>query len=154
MSTDGVRANRRGRILERFVANILDNQGYEHIRPAYLIFAMREMQQPVYAQQVEIGRDIYGKRRRVDFLLFNPHRHPNGLVIQCKWQKTSGSVEEKFPFEVQSITQGEFETVIILDGGGYSTGAEQWLRSQAGRNRLRHVFSQREFEQFASRGSL
>ena len=136
------------------MAEELDDLGYERISPAYLIFAMRDMQQPIYAQQVEIGRDIYGKNRRVDILLFNPHKHPNGLVIQCKWQASSGSVEEKYPYEVLSIAQGEFDTIIVLDGGGYTAGAEQWLRSQAGQNRLRHVFNQGEFQRFASRGSI
>ncbi len=119
-----------------------------------LIFPMRDMGQAVYARQVEVGRDIYGKVRRVDFLLFHPYRHPNGLVIQCKWQASSGSVEEKYPFEVLSIQQGEFDAIIVLDGGGYSQGAEAWLRGQAGRNRLKHVFSQGEFQRYASRGSI
>ena len=154
MTTGGARANRRGRRLEQFVAEELDDLGYELIWPPFLIFAMREMEQPVYAQQVESGRDIYGKTRRVDFLLFHPYRHPNGLVIQCKWQASSGSVEEKYPYEVLSIAQGEFDTLIVLDGGGYTAGAEQWLRSQAGRNRLKHVFNQGELQRFASRGSI
>ena len=136
------------------MAEELDDLGYELIWPSFLILAMRDMEQPVYAQQVEIGRDIYGKTRRVDLLLFHPYRHPNGLVIQCKWQASSGSVEEKYPYEVLSIAQGEFDTIIILDGGGYTAGAEQWLRGQAGRNRLKHVFNQGEFQRAASRGSI
>ena len=92
--TSGRRAVRRGRQLERFVAEELEDVGYELIWPSMLIFPMRDMGQPVYAQQVEVGRDIYDKFRKVDFLLFHPYRHPNGLVIQCKWQASSGSVEE------------------------------------------------------------
>ncbi len=152
--TSGRRANRRGRQLERFVAEELQEIGYERIQPPVLIFAMRDMGQPVYASQVEVGRDIYAKTRRVDFLLFHPYKYPLGLVIQCKWQASSGSVEEKYPFEVLSIQQGEFDTIIVLDGGGYSDGAEQWLRGQAGKNRLKHVFSQGEFQRFLSRGGL
>ena len=154
MTTSGQRANRHGRILERFVAEELDDAGYECVWPPVLIFAMRDLGQPVYARQVEVGRDIYGKVRRVDFLLFHPYRHPNGLVIQCKWQASRGSVEEKYPYEVLSIGQGEFDALIVLDGGGYSQGAEQWLRGQAGKNRLRHVFNQGELQRFISRGGL
>ena len=90
--TSGRRAVRRGRQLERFVTEELEDVGYELIWPSMLIFPMRDMGQPVCAQQVEVGRDIYGKTRKVDFLLFHPYRHPNGLVIQCKWQASSGSV--------------------------------------------------------------
>ena len=71
-----------------------------------VVFAMREMEQPIYTKQCEVGRDIYGKNRRVDFLLYHPRKWPQSLVIQCKWQASSGSVEEKYPFEVLSIQQG------------------------------------------------
>ena len=140
--------------LSEFVSEELDELGYERIWPAMLIFPMRDMGQAVYSEQVEVGRDIYGKVRRVDFLLFHPYRHPNGLVIECKWQASRGSVDEKYPFNVLNIQQGEFDTIIVLDGGGYSPGAEQWLRSQAGKNRLKHVFSMDEFQRYASRGSI
>lgn len=136
------------------MSGMLEDHGYEFIWPAGLVFAMRDMGQPVYTKQVDVGRNIYGKERRVDFLLFHPTRHPNGLVIQCKWQASGGSVDEKYPFEVLCINAGEFDTIIVLDGGGYSVGAEQWLRSQAGRNRLKHVFNQGEFQRFTSRGNL
>lgn len=49
---------------------------------------------------------------------------PDGLVIQCKWQASSGSVEEKYPFEVLNIQKDEYPTIIVLDGGGYSKGSE------------------------------
>ncbi len=40
------------------------------------------------------------------------------LVIQCKWQVSTGSVEENYPFQVLSIQLNEFDTIIVLDGGG------------------------------------
>ena len=154
MSNGGSRANKRGNRLELSTAEIIEDAGYEYIWPPYLIFAMREMGQAIYARQVVIGRDIYAKERKVDFLLFHPLRHPNGLVIQCKWQASGGSVDEKYPFEVLSIQQSEFDSIIVLDGGGYSKGAETWLRGQAGNNRLKHVFSLGDLQRYASRGSL
>ncbi len=147
-------ANRTGSRLEQFVEGLLDDAGYEAIWPSALFFAMRELEQPICARQCEVGRDIYGKNRRVDFLLYHPRKWPTSLVIQCKWQASSGSVEEKYPFEALSIQQGEYPAVILLDGGGYSKGAEQWLKSQAGRGQLRHVFNQGEFQRFVSRGEL
>ena len=148
------RTNQHHSRLADQIAKELDDAGYEHVWPAYLIFAMRDMRQAVYARQVEVGRDIYGKIRRVDFLLFHPYRHPNGLVIQCRWQAVSGSVEQKYPFEVECLKRGEFDGIIVLDGGGFSPGSEQWLRSQAGQNRLKHVFNLDEFQKFVMRGNL
>ena len=140
--------------MEGNIADELNMLGYERIWPPSLIFAMRDMGQPVYAQQVVAGRDIYGKIRRVDFLLFHPLRHPNGLIVECKWQSSRGSVEEKFPFLVLNITRGEYDAIVILDGGGYTSGAEQWLRGAAGNTRLKHVFSLGEFSNYASRGNI
>lgn len=65
-----------------------------------------------------------------------------------------GSVEEKYPFEVLSIHLNEFDTIIVLDGGGYSKGAEFWLKQQAGKNKVLHVFSLGEVSRFHSQGRL
>lgn len=149
----GARANTAGNQLETFAARRLDDSGYQLV-PHRLFFPLREMEQPIYARQVETGTDIYGKRRLVDLILYHPRRWPHCLVIQCKWQASPGSVDQKFPFEVLSIQQGGYDTIILLDGGGYAPGARQWLLEQAGTNRLKDVFDQGEFARFASRGKL
>lgn len=152
--TGGTLANNRGRELESRVAALLEDSGYENVHPPEIVFPMRIMDQPIYAKQVEIGRDIYGKVRRCDLLVYNSRVWPDGLVIQCKWQASSGSVEEKYPFEVLNIQKDEYPTIIVLDGGGYSKGSENWLKGQAGKNRLLHVFSFGELQKFASKGKL
>ena len=148
----GARANQRGRTLENAINDLLSEE-YEQVSPARF-FALRSLRQPVFAEQCPIGRDIYGKQRRVDFILYHPQRWVKCLVIQCKWQASSGSVDGKFPFEVLSIQLNEFDTIIVLDGGGYSKGAEQWLRGQAGKNKLRHVLNLGEINKFQSSGRL
>ena len=115
---------------------------------------MRELNQPIYTRQCYVGRDIYGQNRRVDFLLYHPRKWEKSLVIQCKWQASGGTVHEKYPFEVLNIQQGGYPTIVVLDGGGYSKGAEQWLKGQAGKNLLKHVFDQGEFQRFVSRGEI
>lgn len=153
-ASGGKMANNRGRELEHRVALLLDDVGYSYVTPPDLIFAMRKMRQPIYSRQVELSRDIYGKVRRCDLLVYNNNVWPDGLVIQCKWQASSGSVEEKYPFEVLNIQKDDYPTIIVLDGGGYSKGAEGWLKGQAGKNRLLHVFSFGELQKFASKGKL
>lgn len=139
--------------LEDFVANILDEKGYMFVIPTRFYPAC-ELEQPIYSRQYELGKDIYGKKRKVDIILYHPRLYSKNLVIQCKWQSSSGSVEEKYPFEVQSIAQNRTDTIIILDGGGYSAGAKQWLLNQAGKKRLLHVFDRAEFSDFADKGRL
>ena len=151
--SSGQRAQRTGRNLEEFVGGWLSDVGYELATPENF-FKLRELSQPIFSRQCEIGNDIYGKRRRVDFILYHPQRWPNCLVIQCKWQASPGTVDEKYPFEVLSIQMNEYSTIIVLDGGGYSKGAEQWLKSQAGKDKLLYVFDQGEFQRFASRSRL
>ena len=57
--------------------------------------------------------------------------------------------DEKYPFEVLSINKNPFPTVIVLDGGGYSSVSGEWLRSQAGRDNLLQVCNLGEFDNFA-----
>ena len=148
----GIRANRRGRTLENAITDLLSEE-YEQVTPTRF-FALRELRQPIFTEQYVIGRDLYSKNRRVDFILYHPQRWPDCLVLQCKWQASTGSVEEKYPFEVLSINLGEYPTIIVLDGGGYSRGAEFWLKQQAGKNKLLHVLSLGEVSRFHSQGRL
>ena len=149
----GTLANKSGRRLEAFVSEILSERGYEQVE-ARAFSPMCLMEQPIFSTQFETGQDVYGKRRRVDIILYHPRLHPNCLVIQCKWQASSGSVEQKYPYEVLCIEQDKYDTIILLDGGGYTDGAKQWLMNQAGKNRLKYVFNQGDFSRFASKGKI
>ena len=78
----GGRANKRGRTFENAVSDLLRDE-YQEVSTAHF-FALTEINQPVFTHQFHIGKDLYGKRRRVDFLLYHPIRWPNCLAIQCK----------------------------------------------------------------------
>ena len=107
---------------------------------------------PSTPSNLRLGKSIYGKNRLVDVILYHPSLWPDCLCIQCKWQTSGGSVDEKYPYEVLSIAKNDVDTIIILDGDGYSQGARQWLLDQAGKNRLKHVFNQGEFSRFVYEG--
>lgn len=151
--SNGTRANKRGKYLQLSVANLLLEGDYEEVE-ARRFFAMLYMDQPIFAQECPIGKDIYGKNRRVDIILYHPLRWKECLVIQCKWQASRGSIEEKYPFEVLSIQLNEFQTIIVMDGGGYSKGAENWLKAQAGKKKLLHVMNLGEFQRFQTQGRI
>ena len=110
--------------------------------------------QPCFAAQCVIGESIYGTKRKVDFVLRHPDLWPAGLVIQCKWQASSGSVDEKYPYEVACINHLSFPTLIVLDGGGYKPGAKTWLLGQVGSGNLRHVFDMGQFARFCNGGGI
>ena len=142
----------RGRMLKNAIIALLDEE-YQAVDRSQF-FAMRGSNQAIYSKQCQIGKDIYGKDRRIDFILYHPQRWSNCLVIQCKWQASSGSVEKKYPFEVLSIQSNKFDTIVVLDGGGYSKGAETWFKGQAGKNKLIHVLSLGEISRMQSQGRL
>ena len=150
--SSGSRANRRGKILEQYVRELL-NEEYECVS-ASRFFAMRSLEQPIFAEQVETGLSIYCKKRIVDFTLYHPQRWPDCLVIQCKWQTLSGSVDEKYPYEVENIAHAGFPTIIVLDGGGYSEGARQWLLAQRGKRNLVEVCSQGDISRMQAQGRI
>ena len=149
------KASSTGRVLERFVVAILETEGYLRIKPAKAFLAMRELEQPIFAQQFVAGSSIYKKQRQVDFILYHPQLWPDCLVIECKWQASAGSVDEKYPFLVENIRAGIYPTIVVLDGGGYTKEAGEWLRDQVEiTDNLIHVFNQGEFQRYVSGGNL
>lgn len=152
--SNGKNANRTGKRLESFVDEELDALGYVEVYPRHFDY-LRVLEQPIYARQYPIGLDLYGKNRRIDFILYHPQKWAECLVIQCKWQAEGGSIDEKFAFEVKSIRMHPYSTIIVLDGSGYSKKAKDWLDNEAKKkNKLINVLNQGEFQRFASQKNL
>lgn len=144
----GGKANRTGNQLEAFVEFILNSRSYglyqgvkKHLFEERLSITNR-----TYAKQVPCGESIYGTRRKCDFLVLNPKKFPNGLIIECKWQQRSGSVDEKYPFTVLNVIKIGVPTIILIDGAGYKKQAVEWLRSQINPASLVGVYTMAEFQ--------
>ncbi len=148
----GRRANQTGSSLEEFIRSLVQQAGYDPVDPHHFRVAQC-LRQPIFAQQYPCGIDIYRKPRKCDFILYDAARHSE-LIIESKWQQASGSVDEKFPFLVETIAASGIDTLIVLDGGGYSAGAEQWLQNQAGQRHLLHVFDMAQFQIHVNNGKL
>ncbi len=150
-TTSGTKANATGKVLEDFVHAQLNMYGYMEV-PAERFDAAKILRQAMYSHQYHTGTNIYQKQRRVDFIVHHPTRLPNDLVVQCKWQASTGSVEEKYPFELLNISLDNIDSVILLDGGGYSKGAKDWLLSMAGKDHtLKAVLTQGEFSRWSKK---
>ena len=135
--TSGQQANRSGRELENFIEDALRRRGYSELEKTHKAqaFANRStIAGKRYVKQAPVGSSIYGTSRSADFLIINREIFPDGLIIECKWQQKSGSVDEKYPFLLFNINKTSVSTIIILDGGGYKPGAKQWLEEQVGQN--------------------
>lgn len=143
------KANLNGATFEARIAELLCGCGFSQANNRE-IFASRTNLQPRYEQHAPAGLTIYGRNRFVDFLVTGARDYPQGLILECKWQSSAGSVDEKFPFLCANITKTRVPTVVLLDGGGYSPGAAAWLRSQSGSAPyLEAVLSTVEFEGWA-----
>lgn len=132
-NSGGTRANRTGNRLERFVMQTLQEKGYKEFwNHKEQMFANRKVVGgKQFAKQVVIDTTIYETRRRCDFLVINKELFPDGLIIECKWQQSSGSVDEKYPFLLYNIFKTGVPTIVLMDGGGYKPAAMKWLKDQA-----------------------
>ena len=100
-----------------------------------------------YSTQVPVVNSIYNTSRNVDFLVMNQEKFPDGLIIECKWQQSAGSVDEKFPFLYFNIMKCKVPTIVLMDGGGYKPSALEWLKSMISpESFLIDVWDMREFQ--------
>jgi len=113
------------------------------------------MEQPIYTRKFHIGKSIYETNQYCDFILYHPEKWPKNLVIESKWQQVGGSVDEKYPYLVLNIQlKYPCPTILLLDGGGYKSGAEKWIRASAGHGNLLQVFNMQEFQAWTNKGNL
>jgi len=131
----------------------LENRGYNRLSPREFMDSVPS-NELCFSTRCPIGETIYGTTRKVDFVLHHPTLWPDCLVIRCKWQAKSGSVDEKYPYEVACINHLSIPTIIVLDGHGYQSEAKKWLLAQVGSGNLLQVVNAREFARFCSRGEV
>ncbi len=135
--TQGARANQAGKILESNVETILSVHGYfqvgNHVSKEFLFNASLLAKR--YAKQVYIGSGIYKTILKVDFFVMGLPVMPSGLIIECKWQESGGSVDEKFPYLNLNIQDSyPAPTIVVIGGEGMREGAIKWLRQQVASN--------------------
>ena len=148
--TQGGKAVNTGNTLERFVLHTLEDKKYTFVQSRKFLAACC-LPQPLYTRQIHIGESVYGTKLISDFMLYHPEKHPNRLIIECKWQQSSGSVDEKYPYNVLNIQHMYLSpAIILLDGEGYKSGAADWLRGQVDGKKLLHVFSMMQFQTWAN----
>ena len=150
----GTQANYTGTTLQKFILSRLDERGYTYIHPSKFT-PVRYLEQPIYSRRFHIGSSIYNTSQYCDFILYHPQKWRDNLVIESKWQQSGGSVDEKYPYLVLNIQMKyQSPTVLVLDGGGYKRGAEEWVRSQAGNGNLLYVFNMAEFATWVNKRNI
>ncbi len=132
MNSQGLRANKSGNLLESAVKNVCIQKGF-------LIISYPEYRKHYYGRsdnEVLVTNfpftSVYGHKARTEFFIESA-RYSLKTRIECKWQQTSGSVDEKLPYLYLNCIEAmpENHIIIIIDGEGWKKGAVEWLRNAA-----------------------
>lgn len=122
-----ITGNDNGRILEQQIEALLRSKGYVQTNQ----ICRDGNCGPWYIRQYRGFRTIYGSQCRLDFLVRHPTKHPDMLAIECKWQSSPGTVDEKFPYLLANGRALGIPYAVFLAGGGYRDGAKQWILQQS-----------------------
>ncbi len=125
----GRSANITGNQLEIAVQTVLLNKGFE-------IEMYRKWQKKPenYGKELLLKNvpfeTIYGHRGNTEFLLMS-EKYDLRIRIECKWQQSAGSVDEKLPYLYLNTIEAmpEKDIMILIDGDGFKKGAKTWLKN-------------------------
>lgn len=95
-----------GAVMEKMVLPALERGGYEYFR------------------QAEVGERLGGGRHLVDVVAYDAEGR--GYLISLKWQQTSGTAEQKVPFEAMCLVRAILDeperysrAFLVLGGPGW-----------------------------------
>lgn len=77
-------------------------------------------------EQFKCGRRIWGAERYIDVVLTEPGTRRR-LGVECKYQRVSGSAEEKIPAVIQDIGAWPISGIVVFGGEGFSTNIRSFL---------------------------
>ncbi len=133
--SQGGLANKSGSVLEGIVIGALTAHGFKVIANKDLAKLPASDQEELLIKNVPYTT-LYGSKGKTEFLL-KSKKYDWQVRIECKWQQSAGSVDEKLPHLYLSAVNAmpEDNVIILIDGDGFRAGAIAWLRD-AVKNRL------------------
>lgn len=128
-STGGGSANKQGKVLESTILPCLERHGFKVERYSSWIKEPEAFGDELVLTNVPY-QTIYGHRGFTEFLLVSKSRELK-IRIECKWQQSGGSVDEKLPYLYLNCLWAvpEDDIIIVVGGGGMKKGAIAWLKS-------------------------
>lgn len=129
--TQGGIANKQGKILEDAVISLFSRYGFKEVRHSEWLKQGSAAGDELLIRNAPYT-SIYGHNAKTEFLAISK-RLKRTIRIECKWQQSTGSVDEKYPYLYLNCVQAmpEDEIVIVLDGGGAKVQAVEWLKNAA-----------------------
>ena len=128
----GRRAVTSGRSAEHVIGCLLEERGYK-----------------VRYQYVLSQKSIFNTEIKVDVFCQGIPQFRNGLIVESKWQDSSGTAIQKIAYSISNIKQVyPTQTILVIDGKytkeGAGKNAVDWAKTQTD-NKLIHVFTLNEF---------
>lgn len=78
--------------------------------------------------EVKAARRLWGQRRYIDVVITD-EKTGKRLGVECKYQATSGTAEEKIPATIQDIAHWPIPGIVVIDGEGFSSNMQGYLMS-------------------------
>lgn len=79
-------------------------------------------------EQVRVARRIWGAERFIDVVLTDPQTRKS-LGVECKFQSTRGTAEEKIPATIQDIAAWPIPGLVVFAGIGFTENMRSFLIS-------------------------
>jgi hypothetical protein len=96
---------------------------------------------------------VMGKKVKVDIHITRAIDFEEGLYVECRYQRTSGSAEDKSPCLLENICERYDRPTIVVTDGASSGKIREYLDARVGGN-FRGVLSLSQFFEFAEKVSL
>ncbi len=94
---------------------------------AYLVHNYGHRGLTVY-REVSLGKSIIGKNRKIDILALEGKTN-KALGIECKYQETAGTADEKIPYTLDDLEAMHVPAFVCYAGDGFSRGVIHMLES-------------------------
>ena len=98
---------------------------YADLVASYLVanFELRGLE--VY-REVNLGKTIIGKNRRLDLFVLDRHSG-KAMALECKYQDSAGTVDEKIPYALADLDAIAMPAGLVYAGAGFSKGIQDML---------------------------
>jgi hypothetical protein len=93
---------------------------YADLIAAYLVKNFWARGVTVY-REISLGKTIIGKNRHVDIFVLHS-ASDRALAIECKYQDSVGTVDEKIPYAIQDMMAMGMPVCLAYAGSGFSDG--------------------------------
>lgn len=105
----------------------LTGREYADLVASYIVRNFEQRGIAIY-REVFVGKSIIGKNRIIDILIIDDATR-QGLAVECKYQASQGTVDEKIPYALDDMRAMRMPGIIAYAGGGFSPGVLHMLRA-------------------------